>query len=88
MNGFRQLYAFFIIEFASRRVVHIGVTRHPHDAWWRNSFARRRRWMSRKVKKTFSGFSQTLQHSLDQRAWPRATAEWVDASGEWTYGVR
>ena len=33
MNGFRQLYAFFISEFASRRVVHVGVTRHLHDAW-------------------------------------------------------
>jgi len=30
---FRQLYAFFIIELGSRRVVHCGVTRHPTDAW-------------------------------------------------------
>jgi putative transposase len=30
---FRQLYAFFVIEIASRRVVHVGVTRHPSDAW-------------------------------------------------------
>ncbi len=30
---FRQVYAFFIIEVASRRVVHVGVTRHPTDAW-------------------------------------------------------
>ena len=30
---FRQLYAFFIIELGSRRVVHVGVTRHPTDAW-------------------------------------------------------
>ncbi len=30
---FRQLYAFFIIELGSRRVVHWGVTRHPTDAW-------------------------------------------------------
>ncbi len=27
------LYAFVLIELASRRVVHVGVTRHPTDAW-------------------------------------------------------
>lgn len=31
--GFRTLYAFVILELASRRVVHLGVTRHPTDAW-------------------------------------------------------
>jgi transposase InsO family protein len=30
---FRQLSAFFIVELATRRVVHVGVTRHPTDAW-------------------------------------------------------
>jgi len=30
---FRPLYAFCIVELASRRVVHAGVTRHPTDAW-------------------------------------------------------
>jgi transposase InsO family protein len=30
---FRQLYAFFLMELGSRRVVHLGVTRHPTDAW-------------------------------------------------------
>jgi transposase InsO family protein len=30
---FRPLYAFFLVELASRRVVHAGVTRHPTDAW-------------------------------------------------------
>ncbi len=30
---FRPLYAFFVIELASWRVVHVGVTRHPTDAW-------------------------------------------------------
>lgn len=30
---FRPLYAFFLIELASRRVMHVGVTRHPSDAW-------------------------------------------------------
>jgi putative transposase len=30
---FRQMYAFFMIELASRRVVRVGVTRHPSDAW-------------------------------------------------------
>ncbi len=30
---FRQLYAFFVVELAARRVVHVGVTRHPTDAW-------------------------------------------------------
>jgi len=31
--GFRTLYAFCIVELGSRRVVHVGVTRHPTDAW-------------------------------------------------------
>ena len=30
---FRPLFAFFLVELGSRRVVHIGVTRHPTDAW-------------------------------------------------------
>jgi len=30
---FRQVFAFFVIELGSRRVVHVGVTRHPTDAW-------------------------------------------------------
>jgi len=30
---FRQIYAFFIIELGSRRVVHCGVTSHPTDTW-------------------------------------------------------
>ena len=30
---FRPLFAFVVIALGSRRVVHIGVTRHPTDAW-------------------------------------------------------
>ncbi len=30
---FRSIYAFFIIELRSRKVIHIGVTRSPTDAW-------------------------------------------------------
>jgi putative transposase len=30
---FRPLFAFFIIELATRRVVHVAATRHPTDAW-------------------------------------------------------
>jgi len=30
---FRPLFAFFLMELGSRRVVHVGVTRHPTDAW-------------------------------------------------------
>jgi putative transposase len=30
---FRPLFAFFIIELATRRVVHVGATRHPTDVW-------------------------------------------------------
>lgn len=30
---FRPFYAFFVIELATRRVAHVGVTRHPSDAW-------------------------------------------------------
>ncbi len=31
--GFRPLFAFFVVALGSRRVVHVGVTRHPPDAW-------------------------------------------------------
>ena len=30
---FQPVYAFFVIGLGSRRVVHVGVTRHPADAW-------------------------------------------------------
>jgi len=30
---FRSLFAFFIIELKNRKVMHVGVTRHPTDAW-------------------------------------------------------
>jgi putative transposase len=30
---FRALFAFFIIELKSRKIIHVGVTRHPTDAW-------------------------------------------------------
>jgi transposase InsO family protein len=30
---FRSLFVFFVIELGSRKVVHVGVTRHPTDAW-------------------------------------------------------
>src|SRR5215470_10089880 len=30
---FRSLFAFFIIELHSRRVIHVGVTRSPTDTW-------------------------------------------------------
>ena len=32
-RGFRSLFAFFLVELGSRRVVHVGVTRHPTDTW-------------------------------------------------------
>jgi len=30
---FRPLFAFFLIELKTRRVIHVGVTRSPTDAW-------------------------------------------------------
>src|SRR5205823_2986118 len=30
---FHPVYAFFVIALGTRRVVHVGVTRHPTDAW-------------------------------------------------------
>ncbi len=30
---FRSVFAFFIIELRSRKVIHVGVTRSPTDAW-------------------------------------------------------
>ncbi len=31
--GFWSIVAFFIVDLGSRQVVHVGVTRHPTDAW-------------------------------------------------------
>ncbi len=31
--GFRPLFAFVVVELGSRRVVHVGATRHPTDIW-------------------------------------------------------
>jgi putative transposase len=31
--GFRSLFAFCIVDLGSRRIVHVGVTRHPTDGW-------------------------------------------------------
>ena len=30
---FRPLFAFFVVALGSRRIVHVGVTRHPTDSW-------------------------------------------------------
>ena len=30
---FQPLFAFFVVELSTRRVVHVGATRHPTDAW-------------------------------------------------------
>ena len=30
---FRPLFAFFLVELQSRKVIHVGVTRSPTDAW-------------------------------------------------------
>jgi putative transposase len=30
---FRSLFAFFVVELKSRKVIHVGVTRSPTDAW-------------------------------------------------------
>jgi putative transposase len=30
---FRPLFAFFLIELKTRRVIHVGVTRSPPDPW-------------------------------------------------------
>jgi hypothetical protein len=30
---FRPLFAFFVIELQSRKVIHVGVTRSPTDPW-------------------------------------------------------
>src|SRR5262249_4844267 len=30
---FRPIFAFFLVELASRRVVHVGVTRQPNGTW-------------------------------------------------------
>jgi len=32
-RGFRSPFAFVVVERGSRRVVHLGVTRHPTEAW-------------------------------------------------------
>ncbi len=62
---FRPLFAFFVIALGSRRVVHVGVTRHPTDAWVAQQlreatpFDQRPRWLirdnDRKYGQAFAG---------------------------------
>jgi len=40
--GFRSIFAFFIVDLGSRKVVHAGVARHPTDAWVSYCAKRRR----------------------------------------------
>jgi putative transposase len=40
---FRSLFAFFIVELHSRRVIHVGVTRSPTDAWTARTSSRSHR---------------------------------------------
>jgi hypothetical protein len=37
---FRPLFAFFILELKSRKVIHVGVTRSPTDPWVARTAAR------------------------------------------------
>ncbi len=37
---FRSLFTFFIIDLHSRKVIHVGVTRSPTDAWTARTAAR------------------------------------------------
>ncbi len=40
---FRPVFAFFITELGSRRIVHVGITRSPTDEWLRSNCARQHR---------------------------------------------
>ena len=67
---FRPLYVFFVIELASRRVAHVGVTRHPTDAWVAQQlreatpFGRRPRYLIRDNDSTFGpAFARVAQAS-------------------------
>jgi putative transposase len=47
---FRSLFAFFIIELKSRKVIHVGLTRSPTDAWTaRTSSGSHRLWYGAEV---------------------------------------
>jgi putative transposase len=47
---FRSLFAFFMIELHSRRVIHVGVTRYPTDAWTaRTSAGSHRLWTGAEI---------------------------------------
>ena len=37
---FRSIHAFFVMELATCKIVHVGVTRHPSDAWVTQATAR------------------------------------------------
>jgi len=37
---FRPLFAFFLIELKTRKVIHVGVRRSPTDAWVARTAAR------------------------------------------------
>src|SRR5690606_5768056 len=41
---FRAMFVFVIIELGSRRIVHLGVTRHPHNVWVSRQFVAATEW--------------------------------------------
>jgi len=68
---FRTIFAFFIIELESRRVVHVGVTRSPSDAWvaqqWRNatSFEEGPRFLIRDNDDKFGAHFSSVTSTVD-----------------------
>jgi transposase InsO family protein len=76
---FRPLYAFFVIALGSRRVVHVGVTRHPTDAWVAQQlrqatpFDQRPRWLirdnDRKYGQAFAGVAATSGIAVERTAY-------------------
>src|SRR5437763_15413107 len=68
---FRPLFAFFIVELKSRRVIHVGVTGSPTDAW----VAQQLREATPMGKRRNLSFVITIANSGPlSRAWPQPAA--------------
>jgi len=86
---FRPLHAFFVVALAARRVVHVGVTRHPTDAWVAQQlreatpFAQRPRYLIRDRDSTYgSAFARVAAatgigelRTAYRAPWQNATCE-------------
>jgi putative transposase len=91
--AFRPLFAFFVVALANRRVIHVGVTRHPTDAWVAQQlrqaapFDQRPRYLIRDNDGKFgAAFARVAATSSIEMMRTRYRAPWANAACERSLG--